>query len=395
MPHGTPRLVSIDDAQDFLIEPVIGRPQLVSPAAATSRSRSRVRRSLLDFDVTILEDRPEFAQPAAIRRRDSRFDGDVPDGDRLAATTAGRSFIVIATRGHKLDADCVLAAVEDKRAGTSVCSAAGARPSSSPICSANTASPTIAFARSTRRSGSISGAGRRLRSRCRSWRRLLNSGTRARGSRLSDVGSRRRVPGFRGSRFSEFGCGFHGPRPEPEPTRTRTRTGNLEPGTPEPATVDVLSNHVRTLIRISASALRLLLKDRSFTLDRAADAGHLHRRQHRDLQHRPVGALASRCRCPNSDRIVFVYNSYPNAGAPRASDGRAGLLRSAARDDGLRGAGDVPAHGLTLGSEGGADRLSRCARDAVVLPARRGRARAGPDLHRGGRRRGQGQVGAC
>ena len=63
---------------------------------------------LLDFDVTSLEDRPEFADPA-------RFDGATVINDDVPAAIARyeygwQSYLVVATRGHKLDADCVLAA---------------------------------------------------------------------------------------------------------------------------------------------------------------------------------------------------------------------------------------------------------------------------------------------
>jgi xanthine dehydrogenase accessory factor len=109
LPHGTARLVPIDDASDLLIEPVIGRPHLVVAGGGHVALAIARQARLLDFEVTILEDRPEFAQP-------ERFDGatviegDVPAG--IASLDYGwSSFIVIATRGHKLDADCVLAAV--------------------------------------------------------------------------------------------------------------------------------------------------------------------------------------------------------------------------------------------------------------------------------------------
>ena len=65
---------------------------------------------LLDFDVTILEDRPEFADPQ--RFGGARVvQGDVPQ--TIALLEYGwSSYIVVATRGHKLDGDCVLAAVK-------------------------------------------------------------------------------------------------------------------------------------------------------------------------------------------------------------------------------------------------------------------------------------------
>jgi xanthine dehydrogenase accessory factor len=109
LPHATPRTVTLDDSRDLLIEPVAGRPQLVVAGGGHVALAIARQASLLDFDVTILEDRPEFADPQ--RFSGARvIQGDVPSA--IAAFDYGwSSFIVIATRGHKLDADCVLAAV--------------------------------------------------------------------------------------------------------------------------------------------------------------------------------------------------------------------------------------------------------------------------------------------
>ncbi len=108
MRHGTPRLVPIGDDIDVLIDPVTSRPALVIAGGGHVAKAIARQARLLDFDVTVLEDRPEFADPA-------RFDGarvitgDVPS--EIAAFDYGwHSFLVVATRGHKLDADCVLAA---------------------------------------------------------------------------------------------------------------------------------------------------------------------------------------------------------------------------------------------------------------------------------------------
>jgi xanthine dehydrogenase accessory factor len=112
LPHGTPRLVSLDDHQDLLIDPVAGRPQLVVAGGGHVALAIARQASLLDFDVTILEDRPEFADP-------QRFSGArVLEGDVPAAIASfgytWSSYTVIATRGHKMDADCVLAAVKTR-----------------------------------------------------------------------------------------------------------------------------------------------------------------------------------------------------------------------------------------------------------------------------------------
>jgi xanthine dehydrogenase accessory factor len=98
----------MSDTRDLLIEPVTTRPCLVVAGGGHVAKAIAGQAALLDFDVTILEDRPEFADPA-------RFDGarvlagDVPSS--IAALSYGwQTYLVIATRGHKLDADCVLAA---------------------------------------------------------------------------------------------------------------------------------------------------------------------------------------------------------------------------------------------------------------------------------------------
>ncbi len=110
LPHGTPRLVRIDDAHDLLVEPVTGKPRLVIAGGGHVAQAIARQAQLLDFDVTILEDRPEFADPA--RFGGARvLSGHIPD--TLASIDYGwSSYIVVATRGHKLDGDCILAAVK-------------------------------------------------------------------------------------------------------------------------------------------------------------------------------------------------------------------------------------------------------------------------------------------
>jgi xanthine dehydrogenase accessory factor len=108
--HGTPRLLTLDDHHDVLVEPVASRPQLVVAGGGHVALAIARQALLLDFDVTILEDRPEFASAERFGAASVRL-GDVPT--TLASLDYGwNSYIVIATRGHKLDADCVLAAVK-------------------------------------------------------------------------------------------------------------------------------------------------------------------------------------------------------------------------------------------------------------------------------------------
>jgi xanthine dehydrogenase accessory factor len=106
--HGTPRVVVLDDEHEALIEPVAPRPRLFVAGGGHVALAIARQAQLLDFDVTVLEDRPEFADPARFGGA-TVLQGDVPA--TIASLDYGwNSFLVVATRGHKLDADCVLAA---------------------------------------------------------------------------------------------------------------------------------------------------------------------------------------------------------------------------------------------------------------------------------------------
>ena len=108
--HGTARLAPLDDHYDLLVESISGRPKLVIAGGGHVALAIARQALLLDFDVTVVEDRPQFADPQRFAGA-SVLHGDVPE--TLAGIDYGwSSFIVIATRGHKLDADCVLAAVK-------------------------------------------------------------------------------------------------------------------------------------------------------------------------------------------------------------------------------------------------------------------------------------------
>lgn len=107
--QGPTRLLVPDESHELLIEPITNRPQLIVAGGGHVAKAIAKQARLLDFSVTILEDRPEFANP-------ERFDGatvinaNVPTA--ISQLSYGpQTFLVIATRGHKMDGDCVLAAV--------------------------------------------------------------------------------------------------------------------------------------------------------------------------------------------------------------------------------------------------------------------------------------------
>lgn len=108
LPHGTARTVK-SESDDLLIEAVASRPRIVVAGGGHVALAIARQAAMLDFDVTIVEDRPEFASPDRFPNA-TVLEGDVPsmiEGMKYA----WNSFIVIATRGHKLDADCMRAAV--------------------------------------------------------------------------------------------------------------------------------------------------------------------------------------------------------------------------------------------------------------------------------------------
>ncbi len=108
LPHGTPRTVKSQD-EDLLIEAIASRPRVVIAGGGHVALAIARQAAMLDFDVTIVEDRPEFADPA--RFPDATIlEGDVP-GTIGSIDYSWNSFIVVATRGHKLDAECMVAAV--------------------------------------------------------------------------------------------------------------------------------------------------------------------------------------------------------------------------------------------------------------------------------------------
>jgi xanthine dehydrogenase accessory factor len=107
---GTARTAPLDEGRELLVEPIVAKPHLVVVGAGHVGLALATLGRGLDYDVTVIDDRPEFASQ-------ERF----PDGvevvradmvEALGALSIGwNSFIVVATRGHKLDAQCLRAAI--------------------------------------------------------------------------------------------------------------------------------------------------------------------------------------------------------------------------------------------------------------------------------------------
>jgi xanthine dehydrogenase accessory factor len=108
--QGTARVIPLDDGRELLVEPVVAKPRLVVVGGGHVGLALARMASLLEYEVTVVDDRPEFATR-------ERFGNGV---EVMCAEIAGalgtmgigwNTFIVVATRGHKLDANCLRAAV--------------------------------------------------------------------------------------------------------------------------------------------------------------------------------------------------------------------------------------------------------------------------------------------
>jgi xanthine dehydrogenase accessory factor len=115
---GIPGLFSrVEREKDFLLfaEPVFPLPRLVIAGAGHIGQAVASLGGFLDFEVTVIDDRPEYANA-----------GRFPDADRIVVQNIGRAvaefpvdrdtYLVIVTRGHSCDADALRACVRSAAA---------------------------------------------------------------------------------------------------------------------------------------------------------------------------------------------------------------------------------------------------------------------------------------
>ncbi len=108
--QGTARTLALDDDHEILIEPVLGKPHLVIVGGGHVGLAIARMAALLDYEVTVIEDRSDFAT------RERFPDGvEVMHADMVEALQTmeigWNTFVVVATRGHKLDSHALRAAV--------------------------------------------------------------------------------------------------------------------------------------------------------------------------------------------------------------------------------------------------------------------------------------------
>lgn len=108
--HGTARTVPLDDETELLIEPVVAKPRLVVVGGGHVGLAIARMGAQLDYVVTVIEDRPEFASRERFPEGVEVMHADMV-GALETVPIGWNTFIVVATRGHKLDAHCLRAAV--------------------------------------------------------------------------------------------------------------------------------------------------------------------------------------------------------------------------------------------------------------------------------------------
>lgn len=109
--QGTARVVALGDDSDLLVEPVLAKPRLVVVGGGHVGLALARMASQLDYEVTVVEDRPEFATRERFPEGVEVMCADMVEA--LSTMPIGwNTFIVVATRGHKLDSHCLRAAVK-------------------------------------------------------------------------------------------------------------------------------------------------------------------------------------------------------------------------------------------------------------------------------------------
>lgn len=94
---------------EVLVEPVIPKPLLLIAGGGHVGQALAYQASLIGFDVTVIDERPEFTNPALFPEGTRTCCGDI--AKQLAAHLEDDTYVVIVTRGHKLDAEALEACI--------------------------------------------------------------------------------------------------------------------------------------------------------------------------------------------------------------------------------------------------------------------------------------------
>ncbi len=95
---------------EVLVEPVIPKPLLVIAGGGHIGQSLAIQASLVGFDVTVVDDRAEFTDPSLFPKGTTTCCENIPR--KIADLAVGSdTYIVLVTRGHKLDAETLEACI--------------------------------------------------------------------------------------------------------------------------------------------------------------------------------------------------------------------------------------------------------------------------------------------
>ncbi len=111
----TPQLFVEDSASpaarlEVFVEPVIPKPLLLIVGAGHIGQALALQATLIGFDVVVMDDRPEFTNPALFPDGVTTRCGDIAE-EVANFPVAGDTYIVVVTRGHKHDAEALKACI--------------------------------------------------------------------------------------------------------------------------------------------------------------------------------------------------------------------------------------------------------------------------------------------
>jgi len=111
----TPELFTVDirdpKAQtEIFVEPVIPKPLLLIAGGGHIGQALALQANLVGFDVAVIDDRQEFADPALFPEGTITYCCDIPE--KIGDLSFGDdTYVVLVTRGHKLDAETLEACI--------------------------------------------------------------------------------------------------------------------------------------------------------------------------------------------------------------------------------------------------------------------------------------------
>ena len=106
---GRARLIGTGDRLMF-IEPVLPLPRLIIAGAGHIGKAVARLASRLDFSVTVIDDRPEFANIRNVPEADEIILGEIGESVRRVEESPDNYFVIV-TRGHQKDAEALRAAI--------------------------------------------------------------------------------------------------------------------------------------------------------------------------------------------------------------------------------------------------------------------------------------------